>query len=441
MDELSRIEHVELGSLWLALKGVFSEPSPFTPGEIVFLYGVKKVFSNFLPLELWLRSFALLQGLLALWLSFKSRTPYLWFFTLFSASLTSHSTQARPYSALFLAGTFLYLTMFERTVFTRSELWLMRVQTFFTHVYGLLFLLVAQLFRKDRLWAGITFVYSVAFTATYMKFHSGEFSGWSSNLLLPPLGEFVRQTAGVLGNPHKASFLFLPLFLVGIVASIRTNRSNLGRILLYFGLTVGGPVAALVVGKYAYFPRQVVAATTGFLAICALGLLFIIDQARHNRKALPITSLVILLTAWFAGARPWVRSTVFKMPPFPDVAFHQYRDVVATFGPQSNSGDNILIIDGAGTYQFYLKRIYGPASNTEHDVMFKQLKLRRDCWKNHFCVLTYYDSNLTWTTDFSNPPQLIQDLINAPEFGFIKVVGPWVDYRPNNPSVKMLRDW
>ncbi|MBI3542039.1 MAG: hypothetical protein HY075_02010 [Deltaproteobacteria bacterium] len=386
MDELARYEEVAT-PVKAGLKTLLEEASPFVPGELLLGYVARGLFSRVATEEVWGRLPSLLFGGLTLWLALRMRKPVVAAVVFFSAAVTAYSTEFRPYSALLFAGALSFFLLWERKrKLTRFESALTWFTIFFTHLYGICFVGMACFFRRDWAKAAAAALYVVAFLGVYMSYHHGGVGDWTVPAQFPGWGGTIKQTLGNLANPHKASYLIAPLFAVGAWRLWAAGeRERLGWLALLLAVTIGAPMLAVVVGRYVFYPRQIVGAVFPFLFVAALGLEWLAARARLPKLALPAGTAVMAVT--------WFLTSVLHVPPFVNVAFHTYNRTLQH--AVAAGSRNIFIFDIAGTFKFYLPRRLGREKSSE---MLKAygMTLLKQCWENGACTYSLQDSKFMW---------------------------------------------
>lgn len=377
-DEMVRFEQQQLGFAG-GFKALFTEPSPFSPGETFLIWLSGAVFGKVLPLEVWGRLPSVLWGAGSLLVAVSMNLRPLRWLVFFSVSLVSFSTEMRTYGSLIFSGALAFKILWDQekplSRGMSAALWLTLV---FTHIYGICFVGLACFFKK--LWAHWAFavVFVIGILCCYDIPHR-------TGGITQSFGEITRQTLGTLGNPHKATFILAPAALIGALVLVRKQP----RVALHVGVlivaSVLGPIAANVRAHFPFLPRQALGGMFAYLALCALG--FESISAKVKRPAL------VALVMAMGTVIPWTRSILLRQPPFPNQPMHKFKDLAAEIAGTHRK--SVLLLDPCNETNFvmYLSKALGerPTAPRAKASRFENLEISTVCWESGACLHTLHD--------------------------------------------------
>lgn len=416
-DELMRYRQMQMGFVE-AMISLFNEQSPFAPGEILLGFLCKFSLGSFTPFELWSRLPSVLWGTLTLWLAMRVKSPLMLVLLALSVSMTSFTTQFRPYGALIFAGAFSFRLILDKNPLSRFETILSWITIFMTHIYGMGFMALAFAFRRDWTKALVALVYATAIGAIYMGFHEGQVHGWVGReaAVIDPT-QFVQHTLRALGNPYRASFFLLPFALLGALHLTGTSLKLGGQIACHFFATLIAPLVANKLGHYEYVPRQIVGGIFGYLFLTALGvekftqiLETIKIKPRHAHIAL--TALLVIVSG-----RAWFLYVVDGRPPISEQPLHRHKQNIEL--SIKSKDRNVVLLDPGGTGFFYFDQLKGEPQSVEQ-VKAGSLTFYKRCWADSYCVYQFDESAYAWRD--------LNELVDMPDFvSFVNGSSPKVD--------------
>lgn len=397
VDEWARYDQMKLGLLD-ALKSLFSEISPFAPGEILLAWLDKQLFSTFLSDDLWMRLHSVYFGALTVWLACRSRLRFLIVPIVFSVALTAFATQFRPYSQLIFGGALAFYLIIKREKLDRIDQGLTWFGLTFGHIYGICFVGMASVFRRDWFKAVFAVLYVSAILAVHHHFKTPHVGV----LNFPPLIETVKQSLGALGNPHKAAYFFSIFVVIGLATLFKRDRPLALKLSALLAASVLGPILATYAANYYFMPRQVVGGSFIFMGLAAIGL----SQARHRFLSKSRVMAVIWVSVAICSIGPWL-AYVRGVPPFIDQPMHKFKALAANLIKEGYR--NVLWMDSgtAGSARIYFTKAMNaePAESIMDQFGFSLLRL---CWsEKSFCVYILRDSDSVWDKD---------KLLRSPDF-------------------------
>lgn len=438
VDEWWRFRQMNFG-LFAALKDLFIEISPFGPGEILLGKLAQLILSPFSIPELWGRIPSLIFGALTVWLALTSGQRFLILPTLFSVSLTTFSTQFRPYAALIFGGALAFRMIWDNRPLSRFEKILAWFNAFFGHVYGMCFVAFASFLRRWWIHVVGTAVYIVLiFIARELV--GATTSRGASAADFAPFFTTVKQILGTLTNPHKASYVVAPLAAYGLFRACQRDKSALWKAAVFFGMTIVGPIVATVIAKYYFLPRQVVGALFGVLWLAAIGLEDIAERLRRAR--LPVALAWVLNIAVSVG--PWA-AFVAGVPPFVDQPLHKFRQIAER--SVAMGAKNVLWTD-PGTSQsadIYFERVLGKPIVTAQSQTIAGVQTAKSCWKQGLCIYFMNDVAATWDKSrLIAPDSPMLKILSSSDIKFDVLVYS-ADYPPSSFPLKtdalVMRIW
>jgi len=327
------------------------------------------------------------MGTLAIAFALKRRSPafrFLPLFVAFSASLISYATEMRPYASLFYSGAICLLIIWDRGLKGKAAHFGAWMAILFGHIYGICFLLFSLLATgkslRSRLrseWPKLlTGFFIVGFTLAQPKLNftsqlPGEY---------PSFFSLIRQIIGSVSNPHKAGYIFAPLALFGFVRVAQKLRGFAVQVTILLFLTIIGPIVAILIGKYFFVPRQIVAGSVPFLALASIGLYTI----GYEKKWLP--QKLCWLIAIVISSVPWTLTTLLHVPPFPNQPFHKFRQI-AHEAIQKNWKTIIVLDDcNSNVMRDYLSREMGSVPVSSELFNEGSERFKRECWATKVCI-------------------------------------------------------
>lgn len=393
-DEMVRWAQYRMGLIG-ALKDLFNEPSPFSPGETILIWISGQLFHSTLPEEVWGRLPSIFWAVCSLSIAVSlSELRFLKWMAFFSVSLLSFGVEMRPYSPLLFSGALGLKLLWptEQRALSAPLRVLIWFTLLFTHIYGICFVGLACAIR--RYWAGAVFA-ALYVAAILSRFHIQKVDvDWYT-----PISEIIRQTLGTLGNPHKAMIFFAPLFTLGVFALLRRNFKEGLKPLLLFSVALFGPIGALIRSHYPFLPRQTLGALFPFLGFSAYGLQTLTSWLEFKgpfgpyRKQCSITFAVLVCT--LSGAVPWLSSYVLKKPPFVNQPIHKIKE--AAHEIRQSNAKAVFSVDpcNESSVILYISRALD-MENTPPQVseeISNGLPLSKVCWSERLCLYTIKDSS------------------------------------------------
>jgi hypothetical protein len=432
VDEWFRHAQMQMGLL-RALKDLFSEISPFGPGEILLGYTNKFLFSSFVSEELWMRLHSVTFGLLTFWLSVRSKEKYFVFLSFFSVALTAMATQFRPYSALVYGGALAFYLIRKREPLDKADRVLFWFNLFMGHIYGICFAGFALFFRREYLIVAVSVVYVIAIICLNYSMRPP----FDYVRDMPPALEVIKQSIGTLGNPQKFGYFFLVFCALGLWDSIRRNPRQGLQLAALLMLTTAGPVMATYFGRYYFLPRQVVGGSLVFLGLAAMGLRLASDTLKTKSKS---ASQILVLSAAVAISGSWLAFVLGK-PPFIDQPLHRFKQIARE--SKAKGYKNVFWVDSgtSGSAFFYFKSVYSDAVAQPFSKELGGLRLNVLCVSNNaVCVYAPTDAAFVW-----DAPRLVQEanvrsLIDGTAFPFDLVVHGLHRFPYPSPT-PLLRTW
>lgn len=407
-DELIRLYQAKLG-LKDALQSLFSEASPFAPGEVVLNFISRKLFSYFLPDEVWAR----LPGVFWMALGFvvitrlkesqlyKSVLAILFFF---SVAVWSLGIEMRPYSALIFSGVFSYFILEAKKQDLQKYFFASLLIVAFSHLYGICFLGFAFFLRKR--WIEFIFAAFLVILVLSFSYKQGAWQNQSQFLFV----DIARQTLGVLGNPSKGTYVLLPFFVYGLYSKFCTNRQSFRLHLALLAVTLIAPIVATFASGYYFVPRQCSAAVFPFLATSGLGVLGFLQHFRVRT----IQRFVLAVLILFSSVLPWSFAVIGNRSPFPDQPRHVFARLVRE---DSQAAKAIFIADPCSAFSFlhYAELAWGKPTDTASRIE-KGIKIQKNCFSNGKCVSFVLNSDYCSdsTAKFSKGGEAFQLLSGCP---------------------------
>lgn len=386
-DEFARLYQYRM-TFRESLIDLFAERSPFAPGELILGRVSQFLFDGWMPYEFWMRAPSVLWGSLTLWIGLQMRIPVLGALLFFSASLTSFSTQARPYSALIFSGALLFRMLWDRRPLSRAENCAFWFAAIFGHLYGICFAGVGAFFSKSWNKLAACVIWVAVLLAIYTSVHHGTLSAWNWPLIEPRV--IARETLAALSNPYRVGNLCALLVVIYLANLCSKPRKNLGLALgitAYFGLTLAAPLAVTIYSHYFFVPRHLMAAMPGFLVLTALGLDLLLSKFKSRQKFFLQNTFIMGV-----GVIPWTIFTIFGKPPFTEQPLHRNKDRVEEVIKARDQ--NVMVLDLGGATDFYFKEKLGPALKTE-PISTGGLDFNKSCWST-LCVYSFAQSEYAW---------------------------------------------
>lgn len=433
-DEMTRIDQFRLGLIEGLKQLLLKDPSPFSPGETVLIWIFGKLFSGFVPMEVWGRLSGVLWAAGVVALSVTSGIRYLPWFVFFSVSLIMLGAEMRCYGSLMFAGALSFIVLWREL---RGRGWngLIWFTLVFTHIYGICFVGFACFLKRRWMQAAFAGIYVGALLAQYKMRSTLHFGNAS-----PQFGEIARQSLGALGNPHKVTYLFSPLFCLGFVSLLRSQAKRALLVAVLIVVCVGGPLVATLKSGFPFLPRQVLGGMFVYLATVSLGLNHVCEWLRSRWKQGAIAFLLAVSVIAFGAVRPWVLCLVFSKPPFPNQPIHRYREIAKSIVDRRLSNVLFLRACDSENFTFYVSRFAGTRPESVQSVDLHGNKVSKRCWKNGPCVYILEDMRLCSSGEESvaaNTPG--GRLLDSTEPRFDLVVHDFEHLRPL--GVPALRAW
>ena len=410
-DELMRFRQMQMG-FGEAMISLFSEQSPFAPGEILLGFISKVLLSSFTSFELWSRLPSVLWGTLTLWLALRVKSPLFMILLVLSVSMTSFTTQFRPYGALIFAGAYSFWLIIDKKPLSRFENILAWLTIFMTHVYGIGFMALAFAFRRDWLKTVIALVYGVSIGAIYMSFHEGQVHGWvgrEAARINPE--QFVQHTLRALGNPYRVSFFLLPFALAGAFHIARTSFKLGTQVACHFFVVLIAPLIANKLGHYEYVPRQIVGGIFGYLFLATLGVENFIEFLKKVKINVPRIRIALFVLFTVISARAWFLYVIDGRPPLSEQPLHKHKQNVE-LSIKANDR-NVVLLDPGGTGFFYFDQLKGPAQSVEN-IKIGDLTFIKRCWSDQYCVYHFDEAAYAWRdlNELAEMPSIV-DFLNG----------------------------
>jgi hypothetical protein len=388
-DEYMRYQQMHMG-LKDSFISLFQEPSPFAAGELILDHIARIILSSFTSFELWGRFPSVLFGALTVYLAALHRRWVLVALLGLSVSLTSFSTQSRPYASLIFCGAIAFRMMADTTPLSRGERWLAWFGVLFGHIYGICYVGLGALWtRQWRLLVG-SIIAVVCTMGLYMTFHSGHVTGWLGGeiTLLDFPAWFQWGCITLYNNRIIAKALFLPFLLgLGVILWLHPLKNGLG-VTLFFLCALGGPQLANIFGNYSFVPRQMVGGLFAALYIPAAA-----AAAPFPHKYRIGILLLLFSPALLLGANAWRQYVMHGKPPVAEQPLHKYKQRVAE---SLEAGDhNVLLLDPGGMGYHYFQRALGPDAVTI--VKAGPYEVIKRCWpRRSYCVYHFDVSDFAW---------------------------------------------
>jgi hypothetical protein len=432
VDEWFRYRQMNMG-FFTALKDLFSEISPFAPGELVLAYLNKALFSHFFSEELWMRLHSVYFGVLTLWVALRSKERFLAPLVFFSVALTALSTQFRPYSALIFGGALSFYLIRKKEPLDAVDQFFCWFNLFFGHIYGICFASFAFFFRRDFVKVAV----SVAYLAVVMAIHYSMRTPFHFVRDIPPAIDVVKQTLGTIGNPQKAAYFFLIFCVMGLAHLFKKNRKQsylLGTLLF---LSTVGPVIATYLGKYYFLPRQVAGGTFIFLGLTAIGLQVSCEYLKKRLSqlashALTATAVAVILASWMAF--------LMGTPPFIDQPLHRFEQIATA--AKERRYKNVLWLDSGtmNSAQFYFRSVYSDPTAEGSEQLLGGLKTQKLCVAKTTCVYIMTENAFVWDSlKMAQTPE-VKRLIEGKVVPFDIIVHSFYKF-PLETSTPTLRIW
>jgi len=391
-DEIARYDQMRM-PVWDAFKSLFSEPSPFAPGELVLGFISKFLFGSWTSFEFWGRLPVVLWGSATLALAVRQRDPLLVGLLIFSTSLTSFTTQFRPYGALIFGGALAFRMVAIQTPLARWERFLVWFSILFGHLYGICFVGLAC-FLKRRWWPTVTAaLYVVGLLIIYRSVHDGSIVVWKDTHTWNfDFREAAQHTLRAVFNPYRTAFLLLPIAAIGFISTWRRNKTcGLHATIILLVMSIG-PVIANYLGKYYFTPRQIVSLIFPALVFSSLGIKNLIHFSRrfkfHKIIKVAISSLVILVML-----RAWTLFVINGRPPFADQPLHRHKHIAERLLKENS--DLVVLVDPGGTGYHYFIRALGPPS-IDRIVRLGEFEFRSRVWTHGFELFHFDQSDFAW---------------------------------------------
>lgn len=371
-DELIRLNESKL-ALGAGLHGLFSEPSPFAPGEAVLNWLSRILFSAFLPAEIWGRLPGIMWGLLTIKtmndVADRRKMPWLVVLSIFSVSMTTLSILMRPYGSLIFAGA-LALDRLDQENARPSRFWLVAFTAAFCHLYGICYLALSSFLLKrwkETAAMGL-WILCVLFLA---QIHSGQGGNAQAHA-----ADILRSSLGTLFNPHKVAPLAALLALWGAFLLYQNRPKAFRNINALLAASLAGPIAATAASHYFFVPRQIVGAQACAWYLCAIGI-GALKKTPLRSWLWPVTFLISVV--------PWTLSIPLRMPPYPDQPLHLFKTEVQ----QAKKGmvPYTLFTDywNVKPIVYYLQETWGTLPGAKNVVSADGTSLQRYCYPGPVC--------------------------------------------------------
>lgn len=444
-DEYNHVQDLKKG-LFFATNELLNKPSPFTPGEAVLNWAAKMLLWPINgPQEIWARLSGIAWGAATVYLALNysrqgERHRYLPWFVAFSAPLMSLSTEMRPYASLLFSGALALKILKDRGIETRVMHALSWAMILFGHLYGICYLLFAIVVsgKARQEWKKIVGgVAIIALVLLRVKIVQGQ--GGSSMDGIQYV-EILRQSLGILTNPHKAMVIVCPLFALGFALLLKRDRSFALKVFLLLFAAVIGPIYMTIKAKYFFVPRQVVGGSFVFLAVATEALEFLSGRLARFRPAF-LQHVVPAALCVAASVVPWTLSTLLKIPPFPNQPFHVYREVSKEIAEKK--WKRVLFLDpcNLSPMQEYLETALGEKAQPETLVRFAGMSIKQTCFAGSgLCMDTPADYALCSTSaETYGPGGSAEALVKRPEYEAIlhPMMKP-ISGLPENAEVRRL---
>lgn len=447
-DELTRYGQMQM-PLLAALKSLFQEPSPFTPGEIILGFLSKGLFGSFSEFEFWGRVPSVLWGTATLLLAYRMQRFILFLLLFFSVSLTSFCTQFRPYAALIFDGALAVYILDATVRYSWKEKLIFALSVVFGHLYGIVFIGFAFFLRRKFLATLLCVLYLALVTACFYIAHQNSLIVWTVKPNTIDFRSYLGWLSKTFGSPYGE--LKLVLFVLPIIGFLFSCTKNLSRTLqhgLLFFVTLALPFLANLIGNYAFVPRQVVGALFSFYYFVDLGISCAVEPAparptpqTYFRKAIhygrPVLWALILL--FWAGA--WKGYVFEGKPPFAEQPLHKYFDVAKQTLLEKDR--NVLLIDPGGMGYHYFLRTYGEKIEVHKEQHAGHEWVVR-CWpEKNFCLYHFDESEYAWK-DLNEIAELkeFRDFALGQNPSFQRIIYNSFEFRfPRDTAVKLNRAW
>lgn len=386
-------------SLWDALRSLLAEPSPFAPGEIITGKLSQLLFSSFTPYEFWARLPNVLWGAGVIILSFLIGNPSLVIMTLFSVSITTFSSQFRPYSQLIFAGALgSYIVLFKESLRYKTNVAWFCILGLFSHLYGTCFIGLALLLRK-RWIPGLILISSAFFWVyIYTHFHEKSLVVWQDKFKPYDWKLVYIMSLETLTDPYGTRKVIVSTFIIGLFAGYFKFRNEYIKFILYSAFLVISPLAANYIGNYWFVPRQIVAGIFPVIMIASIGYEYaikkVINNVKSSSKYFRIFAYTLLL---LAAARSWIMYVKVGRPPFAEQPLHKHKQIVQSV--ILNKYERVMLLDPGGTGYFYFQQILG---NPKSEQVIKNgvLPFINRKWKTtelgNFNLIHFDDSPWAW---------------------------------------------
>ncbi len=416
-DEFNRLQDLKLG-LIPSLQKLFTEPSPFTPGEVILNFIFQIFFSEIFSEEIWARLQGIGWGVATVWLAFTCRLCALPLFVFFSVPLMMLSVEMRPYGSLFFSGALAFKIIWDSEIkFSKPTQSLALFSIFFGHLYGVCFVSLALLFCRHWFKAFLGFVFVAIILLRFPVASQG------SNVYV--FSEIFKQTLGALGNPHKATYILFPAFLLGGFFLFKENKTRFLKLGLLLFAAVFIPVLVAVKSGYFFVPRQVIGGSFLYLALCSFGFQKLAEQEKFKLKPF------VYALCFVVSVVPWVLCMVLKIPPFPNQPMHRFQKVAHEIVDGGYKSALFLDACNQTNFEYYVSQIFQKAPTIREEVKIGAARTSvlgkapplakglggapddgvravKACWDEGFCVHLLLDTSLCsiGSDTFLQNPQL-----------------------------------
>lgn len=434
-DELARYVQMHQ-SVWDSLVSLFKEPSPFSPGEVILGHLSKLVFGKWTSFEFWGRLPVVVWGSLTLAIAVRLRDPFLAAILFFSTSMTSFTTQFRPYGALIFGGALAFrMLAYSHPLrnWERRSIWF---SILFGHLYGICFIGFACLLKKMWKPAFFSAGYVVLILFFFQLAHSGHLFVWDAHFNWNfDLRETAQHTMRAVFNPYRAPFFFLPIAILGWLVLFKDSlRRWLFTTLLLLCMLVG-PLVANYIGQYYFTPRQIVSLIFPALALTSMGV-GVLDRMRPLKKLIMFGLILVM-------ARSWYLYTFEGRPPFADQPLHIHKKLVEKIAHEKH--DFVILVDPGGTGYHYFLRTFGEPSSVQNIKMeafvFRDVTWRDLARASKLRLLHFDQSEFAWRdlNELATAP-VFQDFVSKNEKDLDAIIYNSETFRIST-SVPLYRAW